>query len=79
NNDFFGNTITVAGLLTGKDIVEQLKEKDLGEVLILPEVLLNYDRVLLDDYSISDIEKALDIKVITVPNDGAKLKEIIGG
>ena len=66
-------------MLTGKDIVEQLKEKDLGEVLILPEVLLNYDRVLLDDYSISDIEKALDIKVITVPNDGAKLKEIIGG
>ncbi len=79
NNDFFGNTITVAGLLTGKDIVEQLKGKDLGEVLILPEVLLNYDGVLLDDYSISDIEHALNIKVITVPNDGAKLKEVIGG
>ncbi|MBQ3115129.1 MAG: DUF512 domain-containing protein [Clostridia bacterium] len=79
SNNFFGNTITVAGLLTGKDIVEQLKGKDLGEVLILPEVLLNYDRLLLDDYTIGDIEQALNIKVITVPNDGAKLKEIIGG
>ncbi len=78
-NDFLGHTITVAGLITGADIINQLKGKDLGEALLLPQVMLNYDGLFLDDLTVADIEKALNVKVITVPNDGACLKEYIGG
>ncbi len=78
-NDFLGHTITVAGLTTGRDIINQLKGKELGEVLLLPDVMLNYDGLFLDDLKISDIEDALNIKVKTVQNDGAALRESIGG
>lgn len=78
-NDFLGHTITVAGLTTGKDIINQLKGKDLGEALLLPQVMLNYDGLFLDDLTVADVEEALNVKVITVPNDGACLKEYIGG
>jgi len=78
-NDFLGHTITVAGLTTGHDIINQLKGKELGEMLLIPDVMLNYDGLFLDDLNISDIENALDIKVKPVPNDGAALRECIGG
>ena len=69
-NNFFGSKITVSGLLTGTDIIEQLKDKDLGEVLLLPSSLLRHNEdVLLDNTTISDIEKALSIKVEIVQND----------
>lgn len=63
-NNFFGGKITVAGLLTGGDIIEQLKDKDLGDNLLLPENLLRSgEEVLLDDVTVSDIEKALNINI----------------
>ena len=73
-NNFFGSKITVSGLLTGTDIIEQLKDRDLGEVLLLPSSLLRHNEdVLLDNTTISDIEKALSIKVEIVQNDGFEL------
>jgi len=52
-NHFFGEKITVSGLLTGTDIIEQLKDKDLGEVLLLPSNLLrDKEDVLLDDLTL---------------------------
>lgn len=70
-NDYFGPNITVAGLLTGQDIIKQLKDKDLGEYLILPNVLLRSgEEVLLDDYTLSDIEKSLQTKIRIVQSDG---------
>jgi len=69
-NNFFGSTITVAGLITGRDIIDQLKGRDLGSKLLLPSVMLNYDNVFLDDTKITDVEDALNIKVEIVPNDG---------
>ncbi len=73
-NNFFGSKITVSGLLTGKDIIEQLKEKDLGEVLLLPSSLLRHNEdVLLDNTTVSDIEKALSTKIEIVQNDGREL------
>lgn len=73
-NHFFGESITVAGLLTGTDIIEQLKGKELGEYLVLPEVLLKSDEdVLLDDLHISDIEKALQTRVRIVKSEGEAL------
>lgn len=70
-NHFFGEHITVAGLLTGQDIIAQLKEKELGDFLLLPEVLLKSgEKVLLDDFTISDIEKALQTRIRIVKSEG---------
>lgn len=77
-NDFFGRDITVAGLLTGQDIINQLKGKNLGEYLILPEVLLRSgEEVLLDDLTVSDLEKALQIEIRIVKSDGTSLIDTI--
>lgn len=79
-NDFFGHTITVSGLVTGGDILKQLKGKDLGEELILPSTMLRReDDVFLDDVSLEDLRREFGIKVTAVPNDGyAFLQAIIG-
>jgi len=70
-NHYFGKDITVAGLITGGDIIAQLKEQPLGEYLLLPEVLLrNGETVLLDDITVRDIENALQTKVHIVQSDG---------
>jgi putative radical SAM enzyme (TIGR03279 family) len=64
-NDFFGETITVSGLLTGRDIVAQLKNENLGKGIILPRNCLKAgENILLDDVRTSDIAKALNAKVI---------------
>lgn len=77
-NEFFGKDITVAGLLTGQDIIKQLKGKELGEFLILPSVLLRDDEdVLLDDLRISDIERELGIKIRICKEDGKSFVETI--
>ncbi len=73
DNDFFGHDITVAGLLTGKDIIKQLKNIDLGSKLLLPSVLLkNGETILLDDVELKDIEEALDISIEIVQADDGK-------
>jgi hypothetical protein len=62
-NDFFGEHITVAGLLTGKDLIAQLKGKELGDKLLLPSVMFRADEnITLDDMTQLDIENALGIK-----------------
>lgn len=78
-NTFFGKDITVAGLLTGQDILQQLTGKPLGEVLLLPDVLLRSgEQVLLDDITIQDLEKALQIPIRIVQSDGESLlKQVI--
>lgn len=77
-NDFFGRDITVAGLLTGQDIINQLKNKELGEYLILPEVLLRSgEMVLLDDLTIDDLQKALQKEIRIVKSDGASFIDTI--
>ncbi len=78
-NDFFGRTITVSGLMTGTDIINQLKGKELGTVLFLPENCLRVEgTLLLDDVDITDIERELGVKVIPVKSEGAEiLKEIL--
>lgn len=70
-NDFFGELITVTGLLTGQDIIAQLKGKALGEELLLPEnVLRSGETVLLDDCTVDDIGKALQVPVNIVKSSG---------
>lgn len=79
-NDFFGETITVTGLITGQDLIAQLKGKSLGDTLLLSSNMIRKDGGLfLDDYTISDVEKALDIKIRIVENDGFELFDAITG
>lgn len=79
-NNFFGESITVAGLLTGKDISEQLHGKDLGEVLFFPENALRADGDLfLDDISPEELGKNLGVTARPAHNDGAKfIQDMLG-
>ncbi|MCL2754415.1 MAG: DUF512 domain-containing protein [Oscillospiraceae bacterium] len=66
-NDFFGESITVSGLLTGGDIIAQLREfPALGEVVLIASTTLNTDGLFLDDLTVADVEKALGVKVQVV-------------
>ena len=70
-NDFFGEMITVSGLLTGQDIVAQLKGKSLGSRLLLPQnVLRSGEDVFLDDMRVKELEKALQVKADIVKSSG---------
>ena len=73
-NNFFGEHITVAGLLTGKDLYDQLKDKELGESLIIPANALRYDRDLfLCGMSLDELSEKLNVKIIPNENDGYAL------
>ncbi|MCR5031529.1 MAG: DUF512 domain-containing protein [Lachnospiraceae bacterium] len=70
-NDFFGDQITVTGLITGQDLINQLQGKDLGEVLLLHQNMLRAgEETLLDDLTITDLEKALQVKIDVVKSSG---------
>ena len=71
-NHFFGESITVAGLLTGKDISEQLANKDLGECLFFPENMLRSgEDIFLDDMTPTELSEKLGVRVAPGSNDGA--------
>jgi len=77
-NDFYGENVTVSGLLTGRDIINQLKGQPLGDVLLLPSSCLRYgEEVLLDDVTISDIAKELSVKVLAVDPNGKDFTEAL--
>lgn len=77
-NNFLGETITVAGLITAGDLIDQLRGRDLGKELLIPRVMLNHDMIFLDDKTLEDVEKELKVKVITVENDGYDLVNKLG-
>ncbi len=73
-NNFFGHSITVAGLITAGDMIEQLQGKDLGEKLIIPSVMLRSgEDVFLDDITLEEASEKLNIKIDPVSNDGYEL------
>ena len=77
-NDFFGENITVSGLLTGSDIMAQGKELTLGERMLLPEnVLRSGEQVLLDDYTVRDLEKTLQVSIDIVKSSGYDFVDVI--
>ena len=79
-NDFFGETITVTGLITGQDLIAQLKGKNLGENLLISTSMLRRDSTeFLDDLLVSDVERELDVKIRTAQNDGYELLDAIMG
>lgn len=77
-NDFFGEKITVSGLLTGQDICKQLTGKVLGSRLLLPQnVLRSGEEVFLDDYTKTDLEKALQVPINIVKSSGCGLIDCV--
>ncbi|MEE1444430.1 MAG: DUF512 domain-containing protein [Blautia sp.] len=70
-NEFFGELITVSGLLTGQDILAQLSEKDLGECLLLPcNLLRSGEDIFLDDIQVKTLEETFRVPVRIVEEDG---------
>lgn len=73
-NEYFGERITVSGLLTGRDIVSQLKGKSLGEKLLLPcNLLRSGEEVFLDDMTLAELKNALQVKTDIVKSSGQDL------
>lgn len=73
-NRFFGETITVSGLVTGGDLIDQLRGKDLGDTLLIPENMLRHEGDLfLDSVSLRDVEENLQIPVSVTARDGEDL------
>ena len=79
-NDFFGEMITVSGLLTGQDIMAQLQGKPLGSRLLLPEnILRSGEDVFLDDYRVCEMEKTLQVPINIVKSSGYDFVKVILG
>ena len=77
-NDFFGERITVSGLITGQDLIAQLKDKPLGDRLILPAVMFKSgEEVFLDDITKTQAEDALQIPINIVKSSGYDLVDAI--
>ncbi len=75
-NDFFGHTITVAGLITAKDLYRQLRNKPLGKVLFLPSVMLRREKDrFLDDKTPRWLEEKLNVNIEFVDTDGYEFVE----
>ena len=70
-NDFFGEMITVSGLLTARDIIAQCKEHELGDAIILPcNVLQSDSELFLDDLTVTDVKRELGVEVRISGSDG---------
>ena len=77
-NDFFGERITVSGLVTAQDIMAQLAGKELGESLLLPYNMLKADEdIFLDDYTVSQVSETLQVPVVIVKSSGQDLIDAI--
>jgi putative radical SAM enzyme (TIGR03279 family) len=72
-NNFFGEKVTVSGLITGKDIIEQLDGKDLGEEVLIPSNMLRNKEVFLDDVNVNILKSKLKTKITVVDNNGYEL------
>lgn len=73
-NDFFGHRVSVAGLITGQDLIAQLKDHELGErVLISANMLRDGGDVFLDDYTPEQVSEAIGVPIVPVEIDGADL------
>ena len=77
-NDFFGHSVTVAGLVVGADILAQLKGRDLGERLLIPRSMLRHgEGVFLDDMTVAALAEGLSVPVVPVNIDGGAFLETI--
>ena len=79
-NEFFGEMINVSGLIVGKDLINQLKYKPLGDALLISSAMLRFENDLfLDDVHIDDVKRKLNTEVIPINNDGVMLLSAVLG
>lgn len=77
-NNFFGGGVNVSGLVTGGDLIDQLRDDDLGDRLIIPSSMLRFENDLfLDDVSTDDVERELCVTLVPVNNNGNDLVEAV--
>lgn len=77
-NNFFGGGVNVSGLVTGGDLINQLRGDDLGDRLIIPSSMLRFENDLfLDDVSTDDVERELGVTLVSVNNNGNDLVEAV--
>lgn len=77
-NNFFGGGVNVSGLVTGGDLIDQLRDDDLGDRLIITSSLLRFENDLfLDDVSTDDVERELGVTLVPVNNNGNDLVEAV--
>jgi len=88
HNHFFGESVTVSGLITGSDIIIQLKDKELGSKLLIPQNMLRNtgfspgkpeEKVFLDDVTVSELSNTLGVPVRIVEQNGADLLRALLG
>ncbi|MBR3796760.1 MAG: DUF512 domain-containing protein [Clostridia bacterium] len=78
-NRFFGETVTVSGLITGQDLIDQLKGKEADEILITESMLREGEDIFLDDMTLDQAQEALGIRIRPVADDGADLLYALRG
>jgi putative radical SAM enzyme (TIGR03279 family) len=79
-NDFFGHQITVSGLVTGQDLIRQLRGKELGDRLLISQNMLRrQERDFLDDTTLAEAQEALGVPVVPVESDGFQLWDAVCG
>ena len=78
-NDFYGETVTVSGLITGQDLVAQLKGEEADEILITESMLRQGEEIFLDDMTLEQAQQQLGIRITPVPDDGADLLYALRG
>lgn len=82
-NEFFGESITVAGLITGRDLINQLKGKDLGQALFISSNMIigsyqeKNENIFLDDVTLTDAQKELSVNIIPVSEDVSEIMQKI--
>ena len=77
-NNFFGGGVNVSGLVTGGDLIDQLRGDDLGDRLIIPSSMLRFENDLfLDDVSTDDVEREHGVTLVPVNNNGNDLVEAV--
>lgn len=77
-NNFFGGGVNVSGLVTGGDLIDQLRGDDLGDRLIITSSMLRFENDLfLDDVSTDDVERELGVTLVPVNNNGNDLVEAV--
>ncbi|MFI5303188.1 MAG: DUF512 domain-containing protein [Nitrospiria bacterium] len=77
-NDFLGHSVTMTGLIAGGDIISQLKNKNLGDYLLIPSVALNeFNQMFLDEISFDTLEKVLGVKTVLLESTAKGLTDFI--
>ncbi len=74
-NEFYGNSVTVTGLLTGQDILNQLRDQAAGDIILLPANCINFDGIFLDDWTPAMLQTRLKKPIEIIDNDFVTLIE----